>query len=157
MPADSHSTLSRRRLLAAGGTAAVTAVAGCSAIVNFIGDQFLEDVNIFNETDRELSGTITVVGPSDETRLEESFEVATTDSNDEGNIGTFADVWTEAGSYEVTLELDEDVEGRSMASETVSVTDTGDEMLGIRVGSDEVDEPFEFEIADDLTDLQDDD
>lgn len=150
------SATSRRQLLAAGGTAVLTAVAGCSSVVDLIADQFLEDVNVFNETEQQLSGTIQVIGPADETVLSEAFDLSPTenDDDDDGSTAIFEDVWTESGPYEAVLELDDaEIDGQSQAAETVTIDNPDDEMLGVPLGAENVDEPIGFRVGADLTDL----
>ena len=149
---------SRRQLLAAGGTAVLTTVAGCSRLANFIADQVLEDVNVFNETAQRQSGTIQVTGPAGESVLDDSFDLSPSESEDDDNDSTavFADVWTETGSYTASLTLDGDVDGQSEATETVTIRDPDDEMLAVVLGEESIDEPIGFRVAEDLTGFQND-
>ena len=144
--------LSRRRFLAAGGAAATAAVAGCAGVVNWVVDQFFGQVNVGNNTGRTLDGSITVVGPDDETLLDESFSIAPGEENGEDNTATYDSVWTETGSYEVTVQFDDPVEEVSTATETVTVEDTGDDVLLVVVGADEVEETVLFSLGDSFTD-----
>ena len=148
---------SRRQLLAAGGTAVLTTVAGCSRLANFIADQVLEDVNVFNETAQRQSGTIQVTGPAGESVLDDSFDLSPSESEDDDNDSTavFADVWTEAGSYDATLELDTDIDGRSQATDTVTITAPDEEMLAVVLGDESMDEPIGFRVGEDLSGFQD--
>lgn len=103
--------LSRRAVIAAGGTAALVSLAGCSAIVNSLGEMALKDVNIFSGADRSVSGTIELVDPNGEVVLEETFDLqqqSDSSENQENNDGTarYGDVWTDAGDYEASVELD---------------------------------------------------
>ena len=76
--------VTRRRLLAAGGAVGATALAGCSAVVDFLAGLVLQDVNVFNGTPREMSGTIRVEEPNDEVVLDEAFTIgANEDAEDE--------------------------------------------------------------------------
>jgi hypothetical protein len=88
-----ETVLSRRRVLAAGASAGAVALAGCSAIVDFLADFILKDVNIFNGTTRRVRGTITVSGPDGAMLLDKRFSIAagseeepsnTTDGNGSG-------------------------------------------------------------------------
>ncbi|ELY63143.1 hypothetical protein C489_20046 [Natrinema versiforme JCM 10478] len=147
--------------LAAGGTAALAATAGCTAVMDFIGDQLLEQVNVFNETDRRVSGSIVVIDPDGDTALDETFDIAASDSednesngDDEQSVAVYDDVWDGAGDYEVTVELDDaEIDGESGANETVTIDDPEEEMLAVALGSEEVDEPIGFRVGKSLSDF----
>ena len=148
---------SRRQFLAASGTAVLTTVAGCSQLANFIADQILEDVNVFNETAQQRSGSIKMTGPAGDTVLDDSFDLSSSESedNDDDSTAVFADVWTEAGSYDATLELDTDIDGRSQATDTVTITAPDEEMLAVVLGAESMDEPIGFRVGEDLSGFQD--
>jgi hypothetical protein len=149
------SRLSRRQFLGAGVATATAAVAGCTeGTINWIADKFLEEVNIFNDTDSEVSGAVTVVGPEGGTRLDEEFTLSSTssDSDNEGNGVFHGGVWTDAGSYDVSIELDDPVDGETSAAETVSINDPDDEMLVVVLGGKELDEAIAFRVGDNLSD-----
>lgn len=135
----------------------MAAAAGCSDVVNFIGDQVLEDVNVFNQTDRPIAGSIEVVSPGGDTTLDDTFDLisATPDGGEDGsNVAAYGDVWTETGSYEVTVTLDgAEIDGTSEASDTVTIQDTEEEMLGIALGAKSEDEPIAFHVGESFTDL----
>jgi len=147
---------SRRQFLAASGTAVLTTVAGCSRLANFIADQILEDVNVFNETAQQHSGSIKVTGPAGETVLDDSFDLSSSESENDDNDSTavFADVWTEAGSYDATLELDTDIDGRSQATDTVTITAPDEEMLAVVLGVESMEESIGFRVGEDLSGFQ---
>lgn len=147
---------SRRQFLAASGTAVLTTIAGCSRLANFIADQILEDVNVFNETAQQRSGSIKLTDPAGETVLDDSFDLSSSESEDDDNDSTavFPDVWTEAGSYDATLELDADIDGQSEATDTVTITDPDEEMLAVVLGDESMDEPIGFRVGEDLSSFQ---
>ncbi|WP_431358882.1 hypothetical protein [Halovenus amylolytica] len=147
---------SRRQFLAASGTAVLTTIAGCSRLANFIADQILEDVNVFNETAQQRSGSIKLTDPAGETVLDDSFDLSSSESEDDDNDSTavFPDVWTEAGSYDATLELDADIDGQSEATDTVTITDPDEEMLAVVLGAESMDEPIGFRVGEDLSSFQ---
>jgi hypothetical protein len=151
-------TPTRRQFLAAGSTATVTAVAGCSNVVNYIADRVLEDVNVFNETNRQVEGTIDVTAPSGETVLDERFDLARSDSesdDDNQDAIIYEDVWLETGSYEVTVALtDTEIEGQSQASAVVDISKPDEEMLAVALGSADLDEPIAFRVGEELTDFE---
>jgi hypothetical protein len=155
-PHNSRVSTTRRGFLAAGGTAAVAAVAGCTAISNFIMNRFLGQVNVLNQYDEKVDGTVEVVDPAGDTVLDESYKLAAKgEAGDErdSNFAAYDDVWTEAGSYEVSIELTNvEIDGVSQASETVSVEDTGSEMLGVALGAEDSD-PISFDVGDDLSEF----
>jgi len=147
---------SRRQFLAASGTAVLTTIAGCSRLANFIADQILEDVNVFNETAQQRSGSIKLTDPAGETVLDDSFDLSSSESEDDDNDSTavFADVWTEAGSYDATLELDTDIDGRSQATDTVTITAPDEEMLAVVLGVESMEESIGFRVGEDLSGFQ---
>ena len=123
-PSESESTdrsstgsrLTRRTFVAAGSTTALVSLAGCSAVVDFLGDLALQDVNVFNGAEQSVSGSIEVVDPDDETVLEETFDLEEEsddddDEQDDEATAQYDDVWTDAGDYEVTVTLDEPIDG----------------------------------------------
>ena len=145
--------LTRRRYLAAGATATTVALAGCTTVVDWLFGQALEEVNVFNDTDGEIAGTVTVTGPEGEV-LDGTFGLGPSDEDDpeEGDIETYDDVWTGAGRYEVTVDLDEELDGTRTASTTVTIDDPDDELLIIAVGVEEVDGTIEFGVGDGFLD-----
>ncbi|MFD1643007.1 hypothetical protein [Halohasta litorea] len=153
--------LSRRRLLAAGASVAVVGTAGCAQVANYIAGLVLEDVNLFNQTDRQLTGTISVTDPAAETVLDESFEIQP-ETDDEGEANgsedggeanesegtvdeesgaTYADVLTGAGEYTVSATLDDDsaIEGETTAERSVDVADPAAEHIVVVFGADDFD------------------
>lgn len=152
-PSNSVST-TRRRFLAASGTALLTAATGCSALVNAIGSQVFEEVNVLNEMDRTVSGSVEVTDPDGDTALEATFDLSPMDSDEESNVVAYDDVWEAAGDYDVSIELtDVDIEGTSQASKTVTIDDTTENMVAIAVGSDETDEPVAIRVGDSFSDF----
>ena len=152
---------SRRRLLAAGVSAAVVGVAGCAQVANYVAGLVLEDVNLFNQTSQQLTGTITVTDPTGETVLDDSFEIhpetddegeanepengsdtdGTEDTVDEESGATYGDVLTEAGEYTVSATLDDDsaVDGETAAERSVEVADPAEEHIVVVFGADDFD------------------
>ena len=155
-PHNSRVSTTRRGFLAASGTAVVAAVAGCTVISNFILNRFLDEVNVLNQSDKQVDGRIEVVDPAGDTVLDESYELAPHgEAGDEqdSNFAAYGDVWTETGSYEVSVELTNvEIEGVSQAGETVSVEDTDSEMLGVTLGAENGD-PILIEVGDDLSEI----
>lgn len=153
---------SRRTVLAATGTAATVALAGCAGVVNYLGDRILEDVVMFNETERRVAGTITVLDPGGETVLDSQFDLPPSEEDDEGpsneegseeNTGIFADVFTEHGDYEVSLELDNPVGDVSEATETVTVADIEEEHIVVALGDVSLPEPVWMTVIENFSDL----
>ena len=151
----------RRRLIAAGGATAVAGLAGCMDIMNTIAGAILKDVNVLNGTDQEHSGTVTVVYPNGDTRLSESFTVAPSDSDEEGETDepsstpTYGDVFTDAGEYTVTVELEEAIEGTSSREATVTVENTEEQHIIVSLGADGAPSPIEILVIDEFSDLAD--
>lgn len=151
----------RRRLLAAGGSAIVTAVAGCSAIGELVGELTLGEVNVFNETDQQISGSIEIIGPGGDTPLEEAFDLVPPEDSEADNHAknsgaTYDDVWTDAGEYGVSVELtNTNIEDTTSAEETVNIADTDAEMLGVTLGPDGRDEAILLRAGADPADISD--
>lgn len=147
--------LSRRQCLAA-TTGLIGAVAGCTDALDRFADEVLEEVNLFNETDRRLVGSIAVTGPDGTSRLEDSFtlDAGNTDNGteDDSNLAAYAEVWTEPGRYDVTIEFDEPVRGESTFTETVAIDDPGEQILVVPVGAAEFDAVVEFRVGESFTD-----
>jgi len=80
-------------------------VTGCSAVADFVGDQILGEVNVLNQLDRNVKGSVTVVDPAGDTALAETFDVPSKEEPGEGNVANYADVWGDTGDYEISVEL----------------------------------------------------
>ena len=168
---------SRRRLLAAGVSAAVVGVAGCAQVANYVAGLVLEDVNLFNQTSQQLTGTITVTDPTGETVLDDSFEIhpetddegeanetengsdtdGTEDTVDEESGATYGDVLTEAGEYTVSATLDDDsaVDGETAAERSVEVADPAEEHIVVVFGADDFDGAMGAFAIEEFTDIGD--
>jgi hypothetical protein len=149
---ESPTTRVSRRKYLAGGVAAVTAaVAGCTeGTVNWLADKILEEVNVLNQTETTVSGTVQVVGPGGETRLDDEFTI----EGDNGNDATYDDIWTETGVYEASVELEDHINGTESASDSVEITNTEDERLFVLLGSPaEYEEDIVFLVGEKMTDV----
>lgn len=149
-------TPSRRTFLAGGGAAVLAATAGCSAVLDAVGDRLLEQVNVFNETTQRLPGAVEVVDPAGDTVLDGAFELAPSDDGSDGgdSVAVYADVWTAAGAYEVTVSLtDADIDGTSRATETVTIDAPDEELLAIPLGAADVDAAIGFRVGESLSDF----
>lgn len=169
--ADKHAirVVSRRTVLAGAGTAIATTLAGCSILADRLGNMVLEEVNVFNGTGEQISGSIEIVGPSDETVLAESFDIEPSenggdagnesenaDSDESAGIETYGNVWQDAGEYDVTVELDEgfEIDGETSATETVTIENSDEEMLAVFLGGEES-TGIHFTVGESLTDFED--
>jgi len=75
--------------------------------------------------------------PASDAVLEKTFDPAAPDSEN-GNTATYDDVRTDTRDYKADIEpTNTEVEDTSQASETVSIGDTDEAMVGIALGSDE--------------------
>lgn len=153
---------SRRRFLTGCGTVVLAGAAGCTGFANGIAGLILDDVNLFNETDGVLAGTVSIVDPADETVLREQFEIPpeaddeeSEEEDDEDNLTVFKDVWTESGSYNITVELGEDseIQGESGTTESVSIEETDEEMLAIVLGGEESEDAIRFVVGESLSEF----
>lgn len=162
----------RREVLGVAGGAALAGVAGCTALVDWIGDKVLGDVNIFNNTTGRITGTIVVTREDGTTVLDESFDAPPTEDDDgnnseadEGDASTdssddtevFEDVWDGSGTYEVRVRLDDDqsVQNEDAATASISIDDPDEEMLAVVLGADDVDAGVGFATGDALSEFQD--
>lgn len=146
--------LTRRRVLAAGGTAVLASLAGCTTVVDTIADQALEDVNVLNQLNRAVSGSVTVTTSAGDPVLDETFAVPSKDADGESNVLAYDDVWRDADAYRIGVELTDVVlEGVSQATETVRIEDTEEEMVAVAVGSGEADEPIAIRVGESLSDF----
>lgn len=147
-------TTSRRRILRAGGAAALASLAGCTAAVDRLANRVLGDVNVLNQLGRTVSGSIEIAGPSGGTVLTETFEAPSTESGGESNVVAYDDVWEETGAHRVEVELtDVELEGVSQTSEAVSIGDVDEEMVGVLVGSGIKDEPIAIRAGESLSEF----
>lgn len=147
-------SVSRRRAIAIGASAAIASTAGCSSVLNAVGDQIFEEVNLLNQLNHEVSGSIEIVDPDDETVLDTSFDVPSTESGGNSNIVAYADVWTATGEYQVDLELaDTEVAGTSRLSRSFSISDTEEELVAISIGSSDETEPIALRVGESFSDL----
>ena len=63
-------------------------------------------------------------------------------------------MWTETGSYEVRVSFEgTEIDGTSQASDTVTIQDTDEEMLGIALGAESEEEPIAFRVGESFTEL----
>ncbi|MFC7059385.1 twin-arginine translocation signal domain-containing protein [Halovenus salina] len=148
---------SRRRFLAGSATAAVTAVTGCSTVLDWIGDQALEAVNVLNGTDGPVSGRLEIVGADGTVVLDERFDLVSSDSAGEeerGNMAFYENVWPTADDYEATIELDEtEIDGHTSATERVSITTPDEEMLLVALEADDLTGPIAFRTGEKFSEL----
>jgi hypothetical protein len=149
-----RNSITRRQLLAAGGTAFLTATAGCTTVLDFVGEQVLEEVNVLNQLNREVSGSIEIIGPSGDSLLDTTFTAPSTESGGDSNVVAYSDVWTDTGSYEVSVVLtDIELEGVSQVSSEIAIEDTEQEMLAIVVGSGNEREPIAFRVGESFSEF----
>ncbi|APX97426.1 hypothetical protein SAMN05421809_3509 [Natronorubrum daqingense] len=171
----------RRRVLTVGTTAAVASVAGCSSAVDFLADMTLEEVNVFNGADEPITGTIEIVDPDGEVALEESFDLERDrDGDDEDNEAAafYDDTWSDAGEYEVSVELEDEPDEASDDGEsaddgedsddgddndtplgpertdTVTVDDPDEERLVVGIAQEGPGELISFHVIEDFSELE---
>ncbi len=169
--------LGRRRLLAAGASVAAVGMAGCTQVANYVAGLVLEDVNLFNQTSQQLTGTITVTDPAGETVLNDSFDIqpetddeaeanetengsdtdGTEDIVEEESGATYGDVFTEAGKYTISATLDDDsaVDGETAAERSVDVADPAEEHIVVVFGADDFDGVMGAFAIEEFTDIGD--
>lgn len=151
---NSNVPVTRRQALAIGGSAALASTAGCTAVLDAVGNQVFEQVNILNQLSQEVSGSIKITDPGGETALETEFDVPSTESDGNSNIVAYADVWTNAGSYQIGVELtDTQVGGVSQISQQVQISNTDEEMIAISIGSGDESEPIAVRVGESFSDF----
>jgi hypothetical protein len=131
------------------------ATAGCAGAIDALGNQFLGQVNVFNETDRRFAGSVAVAGPDGESRLDETFELISsrTDTGDGQSVAAYDDVWDGSGGYEVTVDLDDDVDSQSRVTETVEIDTPDEQRLAVVVGGAGADDPVDFRVGESLSEF----
>jgi len=132
----------------------LASIAGCSTIVDFVGNQVLEDVNVLNQLNREVSGSVEVVGPGGDTVLDETFDAPSREAEGESNVVAYDNVWKGTGEYQINVELtDIEIEGVSQVNEAVTIENTDEEMVAVAIGSGEEDEPIAVRVGESLSDF----
>lgn len=152
--------LSRRDVLGGLAVTSLAGLAGCTGVVNSLADQALGDVNIFNETEKRMHGMIEITGPGNSVAFSERFKLRaqTGEEPTDGASAAYEGVWESAGSYTVHLRLDEglQVRGESSRSESVTIEDPGEQMLGVALGADSESTGIAFAVAETWTGFQSD-
>ncbi|ELY68993.1 hypothetical protein CYV19_08705 [Natronobacterium gregoryi SP2] len=143
-----------------GASAGTVALAGCASVANFLADMILDDVNVFNGTERELSGSIEVTDPDETVVLEERFEVVPDDDDDDDDVNedsgeVYGDVFTDDGEYVVSIELDDgsEIDGERTADETVEITDVEEDHVAVLLGADGAPDPISVVVIQEFTDI----
>lgn len=154
----------RRAVLGAAGTATLAGLAGCTAVVNWIGDKVLGDVNLFNNTADRQEGSIVVTDSGGETVLDDSFDLPPSDdengdgdsSGDDEGASVFEDVWTGSDTYEASVTLADgfDVQGETEASASVSIDDPDESKLAVAFGADEFEDGITFATGEKLSEFR---
>ena len=160
--APSAARIGRRRLLTAAGTAAVVGLAGCAGVANSIAELALGEVNLFNNTDQRIAGSITVTDPEGSTTLDETFEIEPSSDDEEDNEDddsgeSYDDAFAGAGSYTVAAELDDDsaVSGDGTIETDLDVTDPEAEHIVVVFGADDFDGGVGAFVIEEFTDIGD--
>jgi hypothetical protein len=147
-------SVTRRRAITIGASAAIASTAGCTAVIDAVGNQIFEEVNLLNQLNHEVSGAIEIVDPNGDTVLDASFDVPSTESDGDSNIVAYADVWTTTGEYQVDLELaDTEVAGTSQLNRPFTITNIEEELVAISIGSSDGGEPIALRVAESFSDL----
>lgn len=158
-PSTAHQSIGRRRFLAVGAGVTAVSLAGCSTVADFLAGLVLEDVNVINAADHEISGAITITDPDDERVLDEQFDLSPDDDSDDGDVdsesqGVYEDVFTDAGEYAVSVELDDEVDGETEAEETVEVAEPEDEHVIVLIGTEDEEGPILVTVIEEFSDLE---
>ena len=158
-PSTAQPSIDRRQFLAVGAGVTSVALAGCATVADFLAGLVLEDVNVVNAADHEVAGSIDVTDPAGDLVLEEHFTLAPEDDSDDDDVdsesqGVYEDVFTDAGEYTVSVELDDEVDGETEAEETVEVTDPEEEHVIVLIGTEDEDGPILVTVIEEFTDLE---
>lgn len=147
-------SVTRRRAIAIGASAAIASTAGCTAVLDVVGNQIFEEVNLLNQLNHDVSGEIQIVDPNGDTVLDSSFDVPSTESDGDSNIVAYADVWTATGEYQVDLELaDTEIAGTSQLNRPFTITNPEEELVAISIGSSDEGEPIALRVGESFSDL----
>ena len=147
-------SVTRRHAIAISASAAIASTAGCSTALDAVGNQVFEEVNLLNQLNHEVTGSIEIVDPDGEIALDTSFDVPSTESDGDSNIVAYADVWTTTGEYQVDLELaDTEIAGTSRLNRIFSITSTEEELVAISIGSSDKNEPITLRVGESFSDL----
>ena len=149
--------LDRRRFLAAAGGSTTLLLAGCSAILDFVGELVLEDVNVFNTTNHRVTGSITVTNPASETGLETTYDIPPEkDAESEDSATTYGGVFTGGGTYTVSVTLDESpgTDAAITAERTVEVTDPSEQHIVVAIGVEDGSGGVFVTVIDEFSDLE---
>jgi len=97
---------------------------------------------VFNMAERQVKGSIEVVGPAGDTALEKTFDLEHEQDQNSGDVlGT-------TGEYAVSVELvNTEIEGSSQASKTVSIDDTDEQRVGVVLNTNEEYEPIVIRVG----------
>ena len=149
-----RTSITRRRVLTASGVAAAVSLTGCAGVIDAVGDQIFEDVNVLNQLSRTVSGSIRVVDPGGETILDGTFEVPSTEADGASNLVAYSDVWADPGAYRVRVDLaDIALEGVSQATRAVAIDDPTAEMVAVSIGARDGTEPIAMSVGESFSDL----
>lgn len=147
-------SVTRRRAIAVGASAAIASTAGCTAVLDAVGNQIFEEVNLLNQLNHEVSGTVRITDPNGDTVLDTSYDVPSTEADGDSNIVAYADVWTTSGEYEVDLELaDTEIAGTSQLDRPFTITSPEKELVAISIGSSDEGEPIALRVGESFSDL----
>jgi hypothetical protein len=150
--------LSRRDVLGGLAVTSLAGLAGCSGLINSMADQALGDVNIFNETEKRMHGMIEITGPGNSVAFSERFKLRaqTGEEPTDGASAAYEGVWESAGSYTVHFRLDDglQVRGESSKSESVTIEDPDNQMLGVALGADSEPTGIAFAVSETWTGFQ---
>ena len=119
----------------------------------------LNDVNMLNGSKHHLAGSVEVTAPDGSLVLEDRFDLAPDDGDDDADEdaqATYNDVLSDSGEYAVTLELeDEDVlDGDRVIEDSVGVADPDEEHVMVFFGPVETDEAVVLTVIEELSDLE---
>lgn len=150
--------VTRRSVLAGIASVATVTTTGCTAIIDTIADALLDEVNVFNETNRRLAGSIDIEAPDGTSALSKTFEVRanTDDDLDSDTTTTYGHVWKSTGTYEVTVELVDgtEVRGQSYADQAVDIENMDEQMLAVALGREDTESGIHITVGKELSDFK---
>lgn len=145
--------LTRRELLGTGGIGAV-ALAGCTSASEVFADRLTGDLNLFNTSDTQVTGSLELSGPDGERLLEESFDLPPDDNPDNREpAAIYEDLFSASGDHRFTITAVADGQEYDRST-AVSVSAPGEEKLVVLAGTRFTAEFLTVRLVEDFAELE---
>lgn len=143
----------RRAFLATGAGTLVAPLAGCTRISEFVVDAYVGDINLFNTTDRRLTGSLELLGPDDRVLLDEDLDLGPDDA-DGDPAAIYDNVLATPGPHGLTLAIDGTTRGDpATVKETRQIDDPGEQQVVVLLGERFTDEFVTVTVVEDFAEL----